>query len=923
MRSFFIAMMLALLASAATAQKSTVQGKIADTLEKKSLANAVVTLLYKSDSTLLKFTRSNSKGEFSIPEVAAGKYVLLVSFPKFADYVDEIDVRDGANVELGTVALTQKAQLLKEVVVRGNAAIRIKGDTTEFAADSFAVKEGATVEDLLKKLPGFQVNAKGEITAQGKRVEKVLVDGEEFFGDDPTMATQNINSKAVDKVQLYDTKTDQQNLTGVSTGTEGKTLNIKLKENQKKGAFGKINAGSDFQDYMDAKALYNRFVGKKKVSLYGTKSTISTGSLNWDDRQKMGIEDDYEYDEISGFYYSFGESDEFSNWSLRGLPNSYSAGGLFINKWNEDKQTLNTSYRYNRLATENENSTFTQNILPNTVNYRNKLSTSNGLNQQHAVNGKYEWKLDSLVSFKFTTAGSYKETDLTAKVRSEFLNEQKENINISNQERDNHTERTKWDNQLVYKQLFKKKNRQLLTTLRFGLTDDLQDGFNRTRIDFSQNGVVDSTAIIDQLRMFDGSSKSIGAKFTYNEPLGQKWNLVLDYAHNRNSATSYRNTYNKSSNGKYETLDPVFSNNFDLKAFSHSSLAVLRFVDKKLKMAAGSGLSAIQLRLLNQDNKTKNTYNFLNVTPQAQVGYAFKPQTNLSFNYRGTTRQPSIDQLQPIRNNEDPLYEFVGNPDLKVGFTHQLSLFYNQYKVLSGRGIWVNISYNLVDNDITNLTTIDNERGKQIYMPVNVNGNRNWNFWTNWNRWRGQKKLHYGVQFNGNGGNRNNFIQQKNILIKNQTTFSTVNLALTLGYQEEEKKSFDLHPRIGYNHSRSSIQTSIDNNYFTYGGELHGFVMLPGKLELNSNLNVDLRQRLPEFPSNINLTIWNASIAKKIFKKKTGKIIFEANDILDQNKGINRIINSNFVQEDRFQRISRYFLLRFEWTFNKMAGQPK
>lgn len=922
MRTSLLALCMTVFCFIAKAQQPSVTGKIMDTLEKKPLTNAVVSLLKKSDSTLLQFSRSNARGEFVLPHVNSGKYVMLVTFPKFADFVEDIEVKD-QSIELGTIALTQKAQLLKEVVVRGNAAIRIKGDTTEFTADSFAVKEGATVEDLLKKLPGFQVNSKGEITAQGKRVEKVLVDGEEFFGDDPTMATQNISSKAVDKVQLYDTKTEQQNLTGISNGTEGKTLNIKLKEDKKKGAFGKINAGTDFNDYMDAKALYNKFVGKKKVSFYGTKSTINTGSLNWDDRQKLGIEEDIEYDEISGYYFSFGESDEFSNWSLRGLPNSYSGGGLFINKWNEDKQTVNGSYRYNRLSTDNINSTFTQNILPTTVNYRNKFSNSIGFNQQHAVNGKYEWKLDSLTSFKFTTAGSYKETDVDAHVRSEFLNSEKENINISEQNRDNHTEKTKWDNSLQYKQLFKKKNRQLLTTLRFGLTDDLQNGMNNTKIDFYQNGLVDSTAIVDQLRKFDGSSKSLGAKFTFSEPLSTKWSLVLDYAHNQNISSSYRNTYKKSINGKYETLDPVFSNNFDLKAFSNSGLGVFKFTGTKLKMALGSGLSAVQLRLQNLDDNSKNTYNFLNVTPQAQLGYTFKPQTNLSFNYRGTTRQPSIDQLQPIRNNEDPLYEFVGNPDLKVGFNHNISMFFNQYKVLSGRGIWINMNYNITNNDITNLTTIDTVRGKQIYSPINVDGNKSWNFWSNWNRWKGQKKLYYGIQLNGNGGMRNNFIQQKNVIVKNKTTYTTFNFSFNVGYQEEEKKSFDIRPQIGYNISKSSIQSSIENNYFTYGGRVEGFVMLPGKLELSSNLNVDLRQRLPEFPSNINLTIWNASLAKKIFKKKTGKIIFEANDILDQNKGINRIINSNFIQEDRFQRISRYFLLRFEWTFNKMPGGTK
>lgn len=181
MRKFFFALTLAVLTSAATAQEPAVRGKVADTLEKKSLANAVVSLLYKSDSTLFKFARTNSKGEFTIHNVDTGKYVMLVSFPKFADYVDDVEVKPRSDVDLGTVPLTQKAQLLKEVVVRSGSAIRIKGDTTEFVADSFAVKEGATVEDLLKRLPGFQVDSKGNITAQGQRVQKVLVDGEEFF----------------------------------------------------------------------------------------------------------------------------------------------------------------------------------------------------------------------------------------------------------------------------------------------------------------------------------------------------------------------------------------------------------------------------------------------------------------------------------------------------------------------------------------------------------------------------------------------------------------------------------------------------------------------------------------------------------------------------------------------------------------------
>ncbi|HTM93090.1 MAG TPA: carboxypeptidase-like regulatory domain-containing protein, partial [Flavisolibacter sp.] len=286
--------------------QSTVKGKVADTLDKKNLQNAVISFLKKSDSTLLYFTRTTKTGEFLIHNVAPESYVMLVTFPGFADFADYIEVKNQPETDLGTIPLTLKAKLLDAVIIRSAGAVRIKGDTTEFVADSFKLKEGATVEDLLRRLPGFQVNGKGEITAQGQRVGKVLVDGEEFFGDDPTMATQNIGAKSVDKVQVYDTKSDQQNLTGISSGTETKTVNIKLKEDAKKGSFGKAYAGSDFSKLVDAKALYNKFVGKKKISFYGTKSDISTGSLNWEDRQKLGIEENYEYDEISGYYYSFG-----------------------------------------------------------------------------------------------------------------------------------------------------------------------------------------------------------------------------------------------------------------------------------------------------------------------------------------------------------------------------------------------------------------------------------------------------------------------------------------------------------------------------------------------------------------------------------------------------------------------------------------
>lgn len=914
LKSSIAAALLLLIACSASSQQSTISGRIADSSEKKNLLLSSVSLLRKTDSTLVTYTRSDANGRFRLPKIDTGKYVILVSYPRYADYMEQLVVT--GDLDIGDINLIQKAKLLDEVVIRTGTAIRIKGDTTEYVADSFKVKEGATVEDLLKKLPGFTVNSKGEIVAQGKRVDKVLVDGEEFFGDDPTMATQNISAKAVDKVQVFETKTEQQQLTGMSTGNEGKTVNIKLKEDAKKGYFGKLYTGTDFTKYLDAKALYNKFTGKKKFSIYGTKTNVSTGSLNWEDRQKLGIENDFEYDELSGYYFSFGGGDEFNDWNLRGLPDAYTAGALFSNKWNNDKHNVNLSYRYNRLGTTNTGTTLTQNILSTGPTYSNRYTSKDGLNQQHALNGKYEWKLDSLASFKIVTAYTNKTSHTIGKNDGEFLGSNLDTINRNFNTYDNRTERNQIDNQFTYKQLFKKKNRQWLTVLRYGVTDDENSGLNYTKIRRFTGGVYNLTDTIDQQKIFDGRSTTMGIKSTFNEPLSLTWTLIADYAYNQNNSRSLRNTYEKDFNNKYDVLVKEFSNNFNLNALSHSGNVLFRYMGKKFRLGFGSGISTVKLRLENLDSTTITNYNFLNITPQGQVNYMPKPQTNLGFNYRGTTRQPTINQLQPLKDNTDPLNEYIGNPDLKVGFNHGLTLFFNQYKVLSQTWLGFNFTYNIMQNAITQYNTIDLDSGKRTYYPVNVNGNHNWYLWSNYNKSKGNKKPNYGFGINGNGGKFINFVNGERAV----TNSFTMNVNLEFGIESEDKFDFSISPSIGYNSSKSSLLTSVNNNYLTYGGRANAEITLPWKMEFSTSLNVDLRQKISAFPGNTNLVTWNAGLSKKILKKDAGKISFYANDLLDENKGFTRTINSTFVSDDRFQRISRYFLLKFEWSFNKAPG---
>lgn len=918
MRKFLSVLLLSCLAQAVLSQSTSIKGTARDTLEKKNLSHVSVILLRSKDSVLVKYTRTDDAGRFRLSGLESGEYVLMVTYPKFADYTDKISLPATGELDLGNVPLTPLNVLLKEVIIRNNNTMRIKGDTTEFVADSFKVKEGATVEELLKQLPGMQVNSKGEITSQGKRVDKVLVDGEEFFGDDPTIATQNIGAKAVDKIQVYDTKTEQDQLKGIGAdGTGNKTINIKLKESSKKGYFGKVEGGTNLDNLNNAKLMFNRFKGTEKISVYGTKSNTNTGSLGWEDRNKLGIEQDYEYDEVSGYYYSYGDGEnEFNDWNLRGLPDAYTAGGLYTNKWQEDKHKLNINYLYNRLGTTNTTRTTSQTLLEDTTFYNNSVAKMDGLTQRHSAYGKYEWKLDSLISIKYTLSGSYKIKDTYTDSYSEALDENRNSVNTNDRINQSHATKEQLDNVLTYRQMFKKKNRLLIGTFRLGqINDDLNAKLFSTT-EFYRNNVVDSIDIIDQQKINTGHSTTYGAKVTYNEPLNDLWNIIGEYSFNKNISGSNQNTYDKDQDGKYTDYNPIFSNNFDLNAISNSGTITARYQGKKLRFGFGSGISAIRLNMLNLDLNRKTTYDFTGFTPQAQFSYKLKTQTNVSFSYRGNTVQPTLNQLQPLPNNNDPLNIYIGNPNLKVGFNHRLNAYYNDYKVLSGKYTYASVGITFSDNAITNFSQVDSF-GKRTYLPVNVDGNYNWNLWSGWNSGQGDKKLLHEIQPQAYGGRQVNFLNGE----RNVNTYATFTLNYYIRYNIAEKLNLSVGPMVSRNLSKSSLRPNDNNNYWVYGGAVEGFVKLPWKMELKSDAEINLRQKTTVFTTNVNTVVWNAELNKKFLKDNSLKIGVIAHDMLNQNIGFNRTINSNFQSEERYDRLARYFLLTASWTFNKMPGK--
>ncbi|MEO5685419.1 MAG: outer membrane beta-barrel protein [Chitinophagaceae bacterium] len=921
MKKIFVLLSLLLIAATRlSAQNALIKGVVSDTSSKESLSNAVISILRAKDSVLYKFTRSNAQGKFSLGKLPAGKFILLITYPKYADFVEQLTLTDTSSLNMQTISLILKAKLLEEVVIKQKiSAIKIKGDTTEFTADSFHVEANATVEQLLKKLPGIQVDKNGKITAQGETVQKVLVDGEEFFGDDPTLVTQNLRADMIDKVQVFDKKSDQAAFTGIDDGEKTKTINLKLKDSKKNGYFGKVNVGGGTDGYFDNQLMLNLFKKKKKFSAYGILSNTGKTGLNWSDRDKYGesFASSLDFDEASGYYTSSGgNNDDLESWdgqyNGQGFP-SVKTGGIHYNdKWNDDKQSANFNYKIMQLNMTGSSGTNTQYILPDTLYYNSQRENFNNRILRNRLNGSYEIQLDSSSSIKISANGGtdHKETDsyFTSEARasdSSLVNRGSRSISTIG---DNRT----LNSNLLWKKKFRKKGRTVSVNLSENYEKGSSDGFL-----FANNKFFKGDSIItDQNKQYNNEALSFNSKITYSEPLSAASSIIANYGVSVNNSISNRNSFNKSSGGKYDSYDSVYSNDYKFNVFTHRAGLTYNLIKKKVRFNVGNniGITSFNQRDVRADTAVKR--NFVNWFPQANFTYSFSSQKRLSFRYNGSTSQPSIQQIQPTRTNDDPLNITIGNPLLKPAFSSNLGANFYSYKVLTETDIYGSINYRFTDNAIGGSSKVDSN-GKRTYQSVNLDGNRSISGYFGYGF--KIKKPNIRIGFNGQ------IYQNRNAGIVNNLMNITNSSNYTLGtdINKSKDKKFDIRLGISatYTNSSSSIQSSIKNNYFTFSIQPNIDIFLPKKFQLHTDADANLRQKTSVFNYNTNVVLWNAWIGKKFFKNDALLLKASGNDLLNQNTGFNRNVMSNFISQNTYSTIQRYFMISLIWNFNK-AGTP-
>ena len=906
-------------------QNSFIKGTIKDSSADVSTANAVISILTQKDSTLVTFSRSDKNGNFSAGPVLNGDYLVLITFPKYGDYVDKISLKAGETANMNTVFITEKSKLLEEIILR-QQAIRIKGDTTEFNADSFYVKPNATVEDLLKELPGIQVDKDGKITAQGQQVQKILVDGEEFFSDDPTIATRNLRADAIDKVQVFDKKSDQAEFTGIDDGQKTKTINLKLKEDAKKGYFGKLSAGA-LDKYYNAQALINAFKAKRKLSAFVIASSTDQTGLNFQDAGSLGFggNSNVQIDDGSGAIFITGSgSDEFgaSGSAGPGLPESIKGGIHFSNKWKEDKYNAGGNYLFNKLAQRSAGNTFRQNILQDSLYYDRESSEAHSDKMRNSLSGMTEIQLDSSSSLRINANGYIGNTESNSQYSSEALSEENKVVNNSKRNTSSDLDNGSVNTSVLYRKKFKKKGRTISVSLEEKYVESKSDGLLYNTANFFN--VLDNSIIrkdtTDQKKLNNTKSSSLGAKATFTEPLSQKSYLEFNYALNKSNSNKERLTYNKDANGKYLKLADSLSSDFKYIYNTHSVGANFRYNAKKYNFSFGGNVANTAFQQTDLVKDTTRKYNYYNFFPRANFNYKFSSFSNLGISINGSTTQPTIDQLQPLIDNYNPLNIVVGNPALKQEFRTSANLQYTNFQILNEQYIFFGSVFTSTADQISNSYTID-ALGRRVTKYINTNGNYYFGLYGGFNAKIPKTNIRYNINPNVGLSHNTNFVNG----IKNISKSTNYGVRAGLSLNKKEVYQIGISANPGYNISKSSISKTSDTKYWSYNFEFNGNFQLPAKLEIGTNADFTFRQKINAFDENNNMILWNAYIEKKFFKTDALTLRASINDILDQNKGYSRSIQPYAIEERNYLTLRRYGLITLTYNFNNKggAGVPK
>lgn len=926
MRQTFTLLILLLSASTLYAQRNgVVRGILTDTLNKVSVTDATVTVMNRKDSSLVSFSMTDGAGRFEITDLAVGEYRLLFTHVAFhnTSLFFKITAEQKA-AELGRIVMHDRTKVLDEVIVKQEAPpVTLIGDTIQYHAPAFRTPPNASVEQLLKKLPGIEVAKDGTIKAQGQEVKKVLVDGKEFFGNDPKMATKNLPADAIEKVQLYDKMSDQAQLTGFDDGNSQKTLNLKLKEDKKKGSFGKIMAGGGTDERFEGRFNLNSFKGARQMSVLGLTNNTNKEGFSFMDLMNFNGELSRMLQGGGSFSMS---GDDPNAELLRSMGNTNTGvrtiwgGGINYNNMIGKKADLTSNYFYSGFNPLTNSDVRRQYILPDSTYFYNRSSRTDNSYQTHRLNLGLDYQIDSFHSLKITPSINYQRNNTDSRSNYTQFGEDGRISNQGTTESNQIGKSFSFSTEALFRKRFRKRGRTLSLALQTSVSDGSTDGQLKINNQFfDQSGNPAGQQLADQQIFQDNGLFGYTARVVYTEPVGRYSLMEWSVNQGKTRSRSEKTTYDYSSvSEKYDDLNDSLTSDFTNR-YGYVNGGI-RWRTQKRKINYFFGIHWQQANLEGEIMTVKDSVirkKFTNFLPVARLQYKINNSKNITFYYRATTNQPTIAQLQPVPDISNPLNIREGNPDLRQEYHHNLQVNYTSISIFKGKSLFVLLNAKRIDNKIVNADTLQ-ANGVKRTRPVNVDGVYNL---------MGNVNLGWPLRFIKGGRMRAGtsllYNRGRQFINGQPNTISMFNASPRLGLDFDLSEAIDwsISAAVVYTRTGYSLQPALNNRFLSQEYETELNIQLPKRFRFATDFVYQVNnQRAAGF--NAKVPLWGMSLSKLFLTGQRGELKFTVNDLLNRNLGISRTTVQNFIEDSRVNTVRRYFMLSFTYSLSKV-GLPQ
>lgn len=895
------------------AQDFAIRGVVSDP-DHGGLPNATVLLLNPGDSTMVNYALTNMQGQFEIRNVSRREHLLRITYIGYATRFEKITPPPGNQLDLGELSLLNERVTLKEVsVTEERIAMRVKNDTIEYDALAFKALPNEVVEDLLKRMPGIEVQSDGNVLAQGETVRRVLVDGKEFFGRDPKMATQNLPADAVSKVHVFDQRSEQALFTGIDDGERERTINLELKEDRKEGVFGNSSLAYGTEERFQGKLNINRFDNKGQISILGMGNNVNQTGFSIGEYLNFsgGAQALASGRGGGGMQVSFNSNSSSIPISFDGQPATNGlmtswAGGANVNRKIGTKTDLTASYFYNQLGHEVTQDLERENFLPSGNFFFDQASSQDNRNYNHRLNLRLDHTFSEASSLLLTANTSLNNTRGLLQSNSQTLNAEGLMQNSSIQNSESEGQRLNLETSLLWRQRLNKPGRTFTAGVDFSTVDNDQeatlDALNR----YFGNNAFDEDLL--QNSLLGTFNRSLGFNTNYTEPLGQRLFLEANYRITQNFNEVDQQVFDRE--GEVLTINDLLTNQYSNTYLYQRGGLNLNMNRDRFNLTVGSNLQLSRLRgeILTSNQEINRDYT--HVLPALRFNYEFNSFRRMMANYETSVQEPSILQLQPLVDNRDPLNLYVGNPQLKPSYRHRANIRFNNFNPLTSFGFFTFLSTEYVNNAITNATNIDEQLIRTI-TPVNVKNNMNLRANVNFNFSVPKIKSRFMV------GSTLTHSESINILNGVDQDIANNILGANARYTFRPNDNIETNLTALFNQQLTKYEFSSLEQAFlnqTYGAEANWTFLENYRLGASYRYQI-YEGRTEAFDRKIPML--DFSFSRSFLKGNAGELKLSGYNLLNQDLGVTQSADANFIQRQVTNSMGRYFLLTFTYSLNR------